>query len=341
VYVYVYKRIQLFCLKVESKYVYMGIKNLSKVFNPDSILKIDQIVDEELAVDAMNLIYRASLATASVATLTDPQGNPTVHIKTILAQIVALLQRGNTLTFVFDSREGNQEKTAEVQRRADVRNAATRKLAEQKLTLSDVTTEKLKKQAFSLPPQHIADIKYILDMLCIRYTTAPPGFEAEAVCSWLTGDIGECSAVLSGDMDVIPFAATKFYRQVRGSEIHLYTLDNILKQIAAHKNGEVVLVGAKKKRPVGTLTDLRKICVILGSDFAPKTRGVGAMTVLKKWEEIALTPAQLHATKHFSVEVPAVTFVESRVRRIDDLTEWLVTVKGFNRAIVTAQLKKI
>lgn len=313
----------------------MGIKNLSKVFKPDEELEFEDIKDEILAIDANNLIYRACLAMQSTHSLTDVDGNPTVHIKTMLLYITLLMSQHNELIFVFDSKPP-AEKEAELRRRTE----AKYKMAESEaLALIDV--DKYNKRTFTLPKSFILDIKKMLNYLNIQYIDAPDGFEAEKVCAALTtDDVSVCTAAFSADMDVIPFGATRFYRHVRGSSIHLYTLDNILPQIAAKKKVFVSLGDKVPKRVSASLDDLRRICVILGSDFSPKTPGIGPQTVLAKWDTVDLTALQKKALAYFEIPVPAVEIQRSNHLDTDGLKTWLAQ-KGFKQELIDKQIQRI
>ncbi len=314
----------------------MGIKNLSKVFKPDEELEFDDIRDEILAIDANNLIYRACLSMQSTHSLTDTDGNPTVHIKTMLMYITLLMSQKNELIFVFDSKPP-AEKEAELRRRTEAKYKVVESEA---LALVDI--DKYDKRTFTLPKQFILDIKKMLNFLDIQYIDAPDGFEAEKVCAALTSDdVGVCTAAFSADMDVIPFGATRFYRHVRGSTIHLYTMDNILPQIAEKKKVFVAL-GEKSspRKVVATLGDLRRICVILGSDFAPKTAGIGPQTVLTKWDVVDLTPLQKKALAYFELPVPEVDIQRSNYQDTDGLIQWLVQ-KGFKKELLEKQVQRI
>ena len=99
------------------------------------------------------------------------------------------------------------------------------------------------------------------------------------------------------------------------------------------------------------MIDLRKIAVISGSDHAPKTPGIGAKTVLKKFKNIELTPLQKDAVKVFEK-----TYDVSKLKwnntdnlckkksfnndKITQLLDWLES-KKFNRERIQKQINKV
>lgn len=80
----------------------MGIKDFSKTFEPSRMVKFKDYANKTIAIDAMTEIYQASLGAKSVKALTDKDGNPTLHISTIIGRILELHKYGIKQIWVFD-----------------------------------------------------------------------------------------------------------------------------------------------------------------------------------------------------------------------------------------------
>jgi len=296
----------------------MGIKSFSKCFTPVRIVKIRDMTGQTIAIDAMTEIYRAALGAASVNTLTDQAGNPTLHINVILANIFEFHRQGVNQIWVFDYNGiHNTNKLEELEKRKKRRMDARKKLDDMLLEetkeklFSDnedetseqtestkqpdqgsdltklISKDSLQKRLFTVSEEMINDIKLILNALNIRYVEAPRAFEGEAIAAYLTTN-GTATAVYSGDVDPIPFGANILYKKNSfDKKIYEYTRTNILEQLT-----EAGIEDAD--------TDtLLKVCVALGSDFAEKTNGIGPKTVLKKLDSIELSEKQKSAIEHF------------------------------------------
>jgi hypothetical protein len=204
----------------------------------------------------------------------------------------------------------------------------------------DKTTEDriltLEKRTFRPDKEMLNDIKLMLNCLNITYIEAPAGFEGEAIGSYLT-TINKADAVYSGDTDPIAFGAKILYRTARDKKVYEYTQENVLAQIADKSSIE---------EP--TIQEIRKAGVILGTDLAEKTPGIGPATVLKKLHTVKLTAKQKVAMQEFE-KIPeegqlefhnedAVPFSDKE--QIEKLITWLVDVKAFNRSRIQKQFDK-
>jgi hypothetical protein len=195
----------------------------------------------------------------------------------------------------------------------------------------------LEKRTFSANTEMINDVKLILSCLGIWYTEAPAGFEGEELASYLNSS-GLADAVYSGDTDPIAYGAKVLLRRnPRDKKIYEYTQEDILKQITENSSVEDP-----------TLADIRKAAIALGTDLIEKTPGVGAKTVLKKLHMIKLTPKQKTAMKEFEKEPTEEQFTIYNKDKTpfgpdctkQELIDWLVDVKSFNRSRIVAQFEK-
>lgn len=350
----------------------MGIKNFSKAFNATRVVKWKDYAGKTVAIDAMTELYRAALGATTVNALTDSSGKPTLHISVILSTVLEIHRSGVNQIWVFDHNQNpnedfhNPAKLGELLKRKKKREEAASEMKTlkdfqqlaQKPTFSDDEEDEepscesktnntpddvaqrvnaLEKRTFSATAEMINDIKLILNCLNIRYLEAPAGCEGEQTASHLT-NIGKADAVYSGDTDPVAYGATVLLRRnPKDKKIYEYPLDDIIKQVDEHSSIE---------NP--TIDDVRKAAVVLGTDLAEKSPGIGAKTVLKKLHTVKLTKKQKEAIAAFAEQcdesklliynADKEPFAEDCMKA--ELIEWLVNVKSFNKTRITASFEK-
>jgi hypothetical protein len=340
----------------------MGIKDFAKVFaGKDASFK--ECKGKTFIVDAMVEIYRAALGMKNVKGLTDKNGNPTLHISVILSNIIKMRQHEITQIWVFDYDANGQchnlEKKKELEKRRIKREKATHEISTLQLLVkekeiiefsdsdSDSDTlpnkpallktqdeiknliAKQEKRAFRVTSKMIHDVKFLLDGFGIRWTEAPIGYESEQIAAMLTHTIPN-SLVLTVDADALLFGARSILKKnVRTKKYIEFTLSTILND----NNLDI--------------DQLIKVGIVLGSDFAPKTRGVGPKTVLKKLSSIVYTPEQEKAHSVFTrtYDVSNLTWNTDKSpfvnHKAGELIDWLVECKSFNKIRITNQIGKV
>jgi 5'-3' exonuclease len=334
----------------------MGIKSFSKLVSPVDI-KLKDI--KSVAVDASVIMYQAALGAKSIKTLTDDMGNSTLHISVILSKVLNFKKNNIKQIWVFDFHEKNYtppNKALELAHRKKRRDNAVKKLTILKkkqiydeLFSSDDETDSLskntqslenkinmqEKQCFSMNDKIINDVKFILNSFNILWVTAKKGIEAEHLCAALT-NANYVDAVFSTDVDALMYGATKLIRniKIKGKKVlQEYVLSNIL------KNKKI------------TISELRKIGVIMGCDHAKKTANIGPKTVLKKYKDIKLTLDQQKAVKIFEKKIDITEYkqvldnyhilhITKEHKKIDILVDWLIN-KKFNKERVKKQIIKV
>jgi 5'-3' exonuclease len=101
----------------------MGWRFFSQIFTPTRVVKYKDMSGMTIAIDAMTELYRAALGAKSVSTLTDANGNPTLHISVVLSIIIELQKQGVRQIWVFDHNQDpdsdfhNPMKNAELAKR--------------------------------------------------------------------------------------------------------------------------------------------------------------------------------------------------------------------------------
>ncbi len=195
---------------------------------------------------------------------------------------------------------------------------------------------KYTKRAFTVSEDIIKDAKYILNCLNIKYVDAPITFEGESIASYLV-EQKISDAVYSGDSDPIAYGAHTLYRYIaKNKVIHKYTISNILSQIS---------MGIQRE---ATFSDFLKVAVVLGTDSCEKTAGIGTKTLYKKFNNIELTDEQTKAIVDFNkrpkkedVVIHNINKIPFQEDGINNLIDWLATVKNFNRDRVTKMFQKL
>lgn len=334
----------------------MGIKNFSKIFNGREI-KMRNLKDLTGAVDASVIAYQAALGMKNINALTDASGNPTIHINVVIAKCLNFHKAKIEQVWVFDFNEKgyvNPSKSFELEKRKKIKDKARKKLTElrskkDEMFSSDEEDGEDSKQSieskiqsqekigFSLNDTIVNDIKFILDCFNIPWCESPRGYEAEAICAFLTNDDANdeafCDFVWTTDTDAIIYGAKQMVRELKINKkktLMLYERDTVL------SDNEL------------TMDDLRKIAVIAGCDHCDKTLKVGPKTVLKKFKGITLTDGQKTAVKVFekSYDISQLkwhnkdeeTFANDD--KIKKLLNWLED-KNFNRERMMKQITNV
>jgi hypothetical protein len=342
----------------------MGIKDFTKVFSPDKEIKYKDLKGCNVVIDGMIEICRAVLGMNKINALTDPQGMPTSHINTILAIILKLKESGARQYWIFDKKNSDENphnplKVIELKKRKENKDRSKEKLkrAREKLDNFDSDEElfsdsdeekeskesiqhnidKYEKASFTLSEFYVDDIKFLLDCFGVPWMESPEGYESEQMAAFMTHkefteEIGMpvMDYVLTTDADALLFGATRIIkRDLRKKKMFLYELSTILNTMS--------------------LDDLIKTGIVLQCDFAPKTKGIGPKTVLKKLNTITLTEDQINAFHLFKrgypekdsykwVNVAHEQFTEVNV---EDMLYWLEKIKGFNRNRIEKRLAKL
>jgi hypothetical protein len=312
--------------------------------------------------------------------LRGPDGVPTAHINSIVHTIIKYKEASIDQYWVIDYDEVVQKtdfhnflKSVEVKSRTLQKKKAAEKVKALKSELKKMTEEEYLfgaddekvdngplrkelmqqiesniKRSFRFERFYVEDLIFILDMLDIPWCMAPRGYDAEHICAAATYDENimgiKMDCVLSPDTDTIVFGATNVLkRDTRKKKFYLYNAETIEHELGIDR------------------TDLAKIAVILGCDYTKyeengkivtgKTKGVGALTVLKKFRDIKLTPIQQAAVDRFlhtftqeeidSIDVHnADNAPFTNVDKYNKLLDWLEFVKGFNRPRITKAFAK-
>jgi hypothetical protein len=197
---------------------------------------------------------------------------------------------------------------------------------------------KQEKVAFNLEKFYKEDVIFMLNMLDIPWIVCPPGFEAEqiaAIATYTKIFDKKMDYVFTQDSDALLFGACRLIkRDLRKKKLFEYNLETLLRDNELEQK------------------DLIKIGLILGTDFATKTKGVGSKTVLKKYKSVELSDEQITARdtvfmrKITSAEINSIVIHNGNATTFSNkdkyiqLLEWIELVKDYNRERIDKQFKK-
>lgn len=136
-------------------------------------------------------------------------------------------------------------------------------------------SKKERVNSFRIDSNIVSQTMDLLSYLGVEYRVVGPGEEAEHYGAHLC-ITGEISYFMSGDSDVLAFGGKliKPVHQKNKTVYILYLVSDVLKFL------DIDMVG------------LTKISVIMGNDFCDKTPKIGVKTVIKKYNDVILTPEQ-------------------------------------------------
>lgn len=348
----------------------MGIKSFSQVFDNQGEFNYKDFKGKNVVIDASVEIYRAALGMKLSETLTDAFGNPTTHINVILLGVILKLKAvGANQYWIFDYHSADKSdvfhnplKQLELQKRKAKRTAANVKLESLKKTkeqelfsdnsddeintnIKDMhitaqdTIDKQEKVAFVMKRFYTEDIIFILNALEIPWIECLPGFDAEQMAAFATNSVDifnvQMHYVFTPDSDALLFGAQKLIkRDIRKKKLYLYDLNTILSTNKLTQDNFI------------------KIGLILGTDFANKTPGVGPKTVLKKYKTITLTQEQNNAMNQNFKKTLTMAEVQSIIihnnncvpftnnEKYVQFLDWLQLVKNYNRTRIVKQFVK-
>jgi 5'-3' exonuclease len=256
--------------------------------------------------------------------LTDPTGIPTAGTNTLLSNILRFQKANATVIGICDNPKPNPYKSAEYKKRRNARNKAEQKA---KNTSDHDEKKKYEAAAWSLDAAVIADAQMLMKHMGVEFHIAPQGREAEQYAADLAKD-GELDIVISNDTDAVMFGAP------------IVILNNTDKKTKTQFPYVVYKIDEILTMYNIELRTFQKMCVALGTDFAPKTKGVGPKTVFTSGKNKQLDMEQEVALSYIRSELPLVDVEVSKTSlNKNALINWLVESKGFNRDRIVKKLK--
>jgi hypothetical protein len=295
----------------------MGIKDWFKLFGAAIAKPMppSEFKGKAIGIDVSVEIYRGSLGMKNINTLTDDNGIPTVLLNTLLCNVVKYKKLGITgLIYIFDNPVATTLKIAENERRSALKKKADVKVKKAKINGDTKTQHRQEKRAFRVTDDMIADVKKLLTFLGVAWTVAPPDYEAEHLGAQLSID-GVIDYFSTTDSDLIVYGGKAMIRKnPTTKKLERFSLMDVMVEFNL------------------TLPQLVHLGVVMGSDFAPKTAGIGFKSYLKKGLDVVLTEVQQAAKEKLLSECPyKVEDINKSDIDISGLVSWLVDEKGFGR----------
>jgi hypothetical protein len=283
----------------------MGIRGFFDVFKPTGTITLKQLAGKQVGIDAMMDIHRAERANPRAGRLIGADGRSTMAHKTILSTVASMAKHDIKIIYVFDNPEPNPIKAAENERRHEAKGPD---------------------DGIEIDAALIGEIQTMLSLLGVRWIVAPAGSEAEQIGAHLTRH-GALDYFLTGDSDALTFGAARLLRRTNKTSVFDVYEHAALLAHHALTNEEFV-----------------HVCCVAGSDFAPKTPGIGPKTLLTRGRITPLTPEQQTAYNYF-VSEPLMASIERRGGQSTAnhvaLTAWLTGEKSFSLKTVETALKAL
>ncbi len=204
------------------------LKFLNKNF-PNSIQKIDtnNFNKKYIAIDISILLYQVIIAIRnSGADMINNQGDISSHILGLFNKTINLLKMNIIPIYVFDGKPP-EFKSKTINTRKEFKQKASDKLNEE---LTEDEKIKYFKRTVYISKKQIEECMELLDLMGIPYIVAPE--EADSQCAELVKS-GIADGVLTEDMDIMTFGATKIYRNLTSynKDKYMILMDDVLKEL--------------------------------------------------------------------------------------------------------------
>lgn len=303
----------------------MGVLNFNKAFGTVGrpIKKLDPIVKGKIVACDINPIICASVKAMYQGThLTDPNGVPTAGINTLLSNILMLQRAGATVIGVCDYPKRNVYKSLEHAKRYKARILSEEKASE---TEGD-EKKRHESNAWRLTDTVVKDAQMLMTLMGVEYRVAPPNREAEQYAADMA-KAGEADIVMTNDSDAVMFGAP------------LVILNNADKKSKADAPYIIFKIDTLLQEFKLDMSSFQKMCVALGTDFAPKTNGVGAKTAFTSGKNKPLSDEQKKALSYIQSDLDGPGLIVPGKADKAGLIDWLSDTKGFNRDRLIKKLK--
>jgi flap endonuclease-1 len=256
----------------------MGL-DLKPLVKP-SILRISELANKTVAVDAYNAVYQflSTIRGPTGELLMNDEGVTTSHLSGLFYRNINFLINNIKPIYVFDGTP-DQLKSREIERRRQLKESATRQYhkAREEGKLEDA--RKFSQATSILTNKMVEESKTILRLLGIPYIHASS--EGEATAAHLT-KINLAFTCASQDYDSILFGAKRLTRNLTISGKRKVPNRNMYFEVET----EMIELEDVLNRNKLTHEQLIDIGILIGTDFNPRgVPGVGPKTGLKLIKE--------------------------------------------------------
>lgn len=244
----------------------MGV-NIGELVEPKET-SLEAISGKIVAIDAHNMLYQflSIIRQPDGTPLKDSSGRITSHLSGLIYRTTNLMEKGIRPVFVFDGKP-SELKGAVIKARSERREEARRKWEEAKIRFPEEAFKYAKASA-RIDATIIEDTKTLLTYLGIPCVQAKAEGEAQAAYMVQKGD---AELVSSQDYDSLLF----------GAPIMIRNLSAPRRKAAP----EVVILKELEEEHGITREELVDLAILIGTDFNPGIKGIGAKRALKLIKE--------------------------------------------------------
>jgi flap endonuclease-1 len=236
-----------------------------------------------VSIDAFNIIYQflSSIRGENGDPLKDSSGNITSHLSGIFYRTATLLQNNIKPVYSFDGKPYHLKNETLKERKA----IKDKNIAELNMAIKNNDTEKIKTLSSRInyiTEDIVSESKKLLDLMGVPWVQAPTEGEAQASYMSKTGIV---DSVVSQDYDCLLFGAKRVLRN--------FTLYGRRRISGTGKfiniTPEIIDLQENLENTGITQNQLIDIGILVGTDFNPGIRGIGAKTglsLIKKYGTI-------------------------------------------------------
>lgn len=251
----------------------MGV-NLSGIIQSEP-RKLGDFSGWIVAIDAYNALYQflSIIRQPDGTPLLDRMGRITSHLSGILYRTTNLIENGIKPVYVFDGKPDELKNNTIAQRKA-VKEKAMKEY-EEAIEKGDMETARIKAQQTSrLTWDMVDETKKLLGLMGIPYVQAPS--EGEAQASYMNSK-GHVNATASQDYDSLLFGAPFLIRNLT------ITGRRKLPRKRIYVNIDPEIIDLDKNMKVLNISrkQLVDLAILVGTDFNPGIKGIGAKKALK------------------------------------------------------------
>jgi flap endonuclease-1 len=236
--------------------------------------ELERLRGQTVAIDAYNTIYQflSSIRQRDGTPLKDSHGRVTSHLSGLLYRTTNLVEAGLKLVFVFDGAPPDF-KAATIEKRVEIRNTADRQWKEA-LAAGSEDAFKYAQATSRLKPDMVEDAKLLLAAMGIPVVQAASEGEAQAAYMAKSGDV---RLVGSQDYDSLLFGAPAVVRNLTIGGRRKLPKKNVYVEVKP----EVIELQQNLDRLGITREQLIDIAILVGTDYDPGIRGIGAKKALQ------------------------------------------------------------
>ncbi|MEG3224467.1 MAG: flap endonuclease-1 [Methanobacteriales archaeon Met13] len=232
-------------------------------------IKFEDLKGKTIALDAANIIYQflSSIRQRDGTPLMDHNGRVTSHFSGILYRTTSLIEKGIKPVYIFDGQPSHLKKDTQA-RRNELKVESERRWKD---ALNEGRIEEARKFAVRssrMSRDVVEGSKKLLELMGIPYIQAPG--EGEAQASHMV-ERGDAWCVGSQDYDCLLFGAPRMVKNLTitggKANIEMIQLNKVLDELEI------------------TREQLVDLALLVGTDFNPGIKGIGAKKGLKLIKE--------------------------------------------------------